>query len=126
NCSLNLGKVDEAKDEFSRILASGELPAKERASIRASALNGRGECGWKSKDYEKAMWDFLRVVVLYEAVTSESPKAFYYASQCMRNYSRVLEKDNKKEEARVWKIRANDLEKELKEKFPGSPWARGG
>jgi tetratricopeptide (TPR) repeat protein len=125
-CNVGAGKLPEAQDEFNRILSSSDIPVSIRASVRASALNGRGECGWKNKDYEKAMWDFLRVVILYESVTSESPKAFYLAGQCMRNISRILEKENKKEEARMWKFRAGELEKELQVKFPGSPYSKGG
>lgn len=127
NCNLNIqGKVDEAQEEFNRILASSDLPVDSRANIRASALNGRGECWWKKREYEKAMWDFLRVVILHEAVTSESPKAYNFAVQCMRNWARALEKESKKEEAGMWKRRAKELEDELRNKFPGSPYARAG
>jgi len=125
-CNVGAGKFPDALDEFNRILASSDIPEGIRTTVRASALNGRGECSWKNKEYEKALWDFLRVVVLYEGVTSESPKAFNLAGQCMRNLARLADKDNKKDEARMWKMRANELEKELKEKFPGSPYSKGG
>ncbi|MHC4599105.1 MAG: tetratricopeptide repeat protein, partial [Planctomycetota bacterium] len=74
-CKVGLGKFNDALDDFNRLLSSAKTPA-----VKASAYNGLGECHWKKKDYKKAMMFFLRVVVLFETVTSESPKAFWFAS----------------------------------------------
>jgi len=118
-CKVGLEQYDEALDEFDRLLSSAKT-----AAVKAAAYNGRGECHWKKKEYETAMWDFLRVVVLYETITSESPKAFYYASMCMKNMAAIYRKQNKKEEEKLWRGRSRGLFGELKEKFPGSPWVK--
>ncbi|MHC4777185.1 MAG: tetratricopeptide repeat protein [Planctomycetota bacterium] len=117
-CKVGLGNFDDAMGDFNTILSSAKT-----AAVKASAYNGRGECNWKKKDYEKAMMDFLRVVVLYETITSESPKAFYYASKCMSEMSAKLRKDGKKDESKMWRSRSRELFGELKTKFPGSTWA---
>ncbi|GEM_PF-3077165 len=119
SCKVGLEQYDEALGDFNRILSSAKAP-----EVRAGAYNGRGECHWKKKQYEKGMWDFLRVVVLYETVTTESPKAFYYASLCMRNVGSALRDEGKKDEERKWRYRARELMGELKTKFPGSSWAK--
>jgi tetratricopeptide (TPR) repeat protein len=117
-CLLNLpDRVDEAQAEFDRVLAITDLPADSRASIRAGALNGRGECRWKKKEYEKAMGDFLRVVILYEEVASETRKAYPLAVQCMQSRARALETERKREEAGAWRRRAKDLDDEFRRKF---------
>jgi tetratricopeptide (TPR) repeat protein len=124
-CKVGLGKFDEALGDFNRILTSADqiTDLSKKAEVKAAAYNGRGECYWKKKEYENGMWDFLRVIVLYETVTSESPKAFWHASECMKNMAGKLRKEGNKDEARMWRGRSRELYGELKKKFPGSFWA---
>lgn len=118
SCKVGLEQFEDALAEFNRILSSAKKP-----EVRAAAYNGRGDCYWKKRDYEKALWDYLHVVVLFETVTSESPKAFYYAAQSMSNVAAELRKEGKKDEERVWRSRSRELIGELRTKFPGSEYA---
>jgi tetratricopeptide (TPR) repeat protein len=123
-CKLRMGKFDEAADEFSRILASDQrmTDPQKRAEVNSAAYAGRGECYWKKKEYEKGMWDFLRVIILYGSSNTQTPKALWHASACMKNMAAQHRKAGEKDRARIWRGRSVLLFRELGEKFPRSPW----
>jgi hypothetical protein len=124
SCLLGLGRVDEALSGFGRILAfaEGVSDPEQRVQVKAAALAGRGECYWKKKEYEKGMWDFLRVVVLFDASGPMVPKALWHASACMKNLAARHREAGEKEQAGIWRGRSRALLHELGEKFPASPW----
>jgi tetratricopeptide (TPR) repeat protein len=79
--------------------------------LQAEAFNSRGRSLLKRGDQREALFSFLRVAVLYQAVTHEYQQALYYAAKTSKEYYG----DDK---------RAKELAETLLLKFPNSYWAR--
>lgn len=115
-CIVGLRKYDEAIAFFQDIISKTD-----NDEILAGAYNGLGDSYYAKRQIEKAMWAFLKVAIVFEHVTSEAPKAFFYASVTLQDMATKL-KDEK--QARDWVRRAKRLKSELRQKFPGSEWAK--
>jgi tetratricopeptide (TPR) repeat protein len=115
-CLVGMGKIDEAMSFFEDLIKQAESD-----EVLAGAHNGVGDCYYKKRRMEDAMWAFLKVAIVFEHITSEAPKAFYYAYASMSEVAGKMKDQNK---ARDWKGRAKGLKAELRRKFPGSPYAR--
>jgi len=114
-CLVGLRKFDEALGFFQDLIKKAETDA-----VLAGAYNGLGDCYRAKRRIEDAMWAYLKVAIVWEHVTSEAPKAFYYASLSMRDMATKMGED----QARTWIRRSKNLKGELRAKFRGSPYAQ--
>jgi hypothetical protein len=73
-CLAALGKLPEARDKLNMVLDE----AKNDKELRAQAYNTLGQCSYAAKQYKDALWDFLRVDVVYYQDREEHAKALYY------------------------------------------------
>ncbi len=103
---LKLGKFDEAIKIFESVAGSrgGSNEAKARALI------GAGDAEAAKKDFNKALGNYVKVTLFYEALQDVAPEAFFKSAQ-------MNEKIGKAEEAKK-------LYQQLKTRYPNSPWAK--
>jgi len=79
-------------------------------NTKAKAFNTLGDGFWARKEYNEALFAYLRVAVLYLDEPEERPKALYWAGKCF--------------EKRGDKTRAKEQRDELKREYKDSPWAK--
>jgi tetratricopeptide (TPR) repeat protein len=115
-CIVGLRKFDEALTFFQDILTKADSD-----EVLAGAYNGLGDAYYAKRKIEKAMWAFLKVAIVFEHITAEAPKALYYASLTMKDLSSKI-KDPVL--AKKWNRRSRGLKNDLRQRFPGSPWAK--
>jgi tetratricopeptide (TPR) repeat protein len=73
-CLTAQAKFAEARDELKAVLNE----AKGDKELRARAYNALGRCSYDAKQYKEALWDFLRVDVVYYQDPEEHAKALYH------------------------------------------------
>jgi tetratricopeptide (TPR) repeat protein len=99
------GRVDRLETELTAAIRSGDrIP-----SARAHLL--RGDIRMKRRQLQPAVMDYLRVVILYQAVQEVQAEALYKAGTALRE---------------LRDPRADQQFDELKRKYPSSEWARKG
>ncbi len=113
-CLVGMQKWDEAQTFFDDLIKTAT-----DYTVIAGAYNGLGDCYYQKRKLEEAMWAYLRVVILCEHISSEAPKAFYFAQVCMRDLATKMSGQQQKDVQE----RAKKLQAELRRKFPGSPYA---
>jgi hypothetical protein len=73
-CLAGLNKLAEAQEKLKAILSE----AKNDKDLRAQAYNTLGHCHEVAKDYKGALWDYLRVDVVYYQNREEHARALYH------------------------------------------------
>ncbi len=73
-CLAAADKIPEARDMLVKLLAD----AKTDKELRAQIYNTLGYCEYLAKQYKEALWDFLRVDVVYSQDRDEHARALYY------------------------------------------------
>jgi tetratricopeptide (TPR) repeat protein len=73
-CLAQLNKADEARAKLKVLLADPKLDK----DLRATAYNALGYCYYVQKRYKDALWEFLRVDVIYHQDRQEHARALYY------------------------------------------------
>jgi len=115
-CIVGLRKFDEALTFFQDILTKADSD-----EVLAGAYNGLGDAYYAKRKIESAMWAFLKVAIVFEHITSEAPKALYFASLTMKD---LATKKKDPALAKKWSRRSRGLKNDLRQRFPGSPWAK--
>lgn len=108
DCLLSLEKFGEALAFFQKIAASSDDP-----NVLAGAYNGLGRCHYEKREWNEALYSFLRVVILYNENAGQTAMALYYSA---KSYS--LRKGDE------WKERTRELYRECIAKFPNTTWGR--
>jgi hypothetical protein len=73
-CLAGLNRLAEAEAKLNAILDE----VKKDKEVRAQAYNTLGQCRYQAKNYQGALWDFLRVDVVYYQNREEHARALYY------------------------------------------------
>ncbi len=73
-CLAGLDRLAEAETKLNAILAE----VKKDNDIRAQAYNTLGQCFYQAKNYQSALWNFLRVDVIYHQNREEHARALFY------------------------------------------------
>jgi len=73
-CLAGMDRLAEAESKLTAILAE----AKKDKEIRAQAYNTLGQCLYQAKNYQGALWNFLRVDVVYHQNREEHARALFY------------------------------------------------
>jgi tetratricopeptide (TPR) repeat protein len=73
-CLAGMGKPTEARAKLTAVLSQ----ARDDRDLRALAYNTLGICCYLGKQYKEALWEFLRVDVVYHQDREEHAKALYY------------------------------------------------
>lgn len=98
-------------------IVQGELKKKDGPDLEvlAAAYNALGDIYAAKDDWKTALLSYLRVALDddLKRLANERPKALYCAAQAFE-----------KAKTEDWKNRAEMLKNELRNSYPGSPWAR--
>src|SRR5262249_8496637 len=76
-CLAGLKKYAAARDKLNALLKE----AKDDKDVRAQAYNALGRCHLLQQQHKEALWDFLRVDVVYNQNKEEHARALYNLSK---------------------------------------------
>ncbi|MBI4568391.1 MAG: tetratricopeptide repeat protein [Planctomycetes bacterium] len=110
-CLARAGKAEEAFKRFTDVINSPETPD---VAVRAIARNGLGDYYFDKGNYAEARRHYLYNYVLYTSAQETMPHALCRAALCFRKLNESPEPKHPYNGVK----RAENLEKELKEKFP--------
>lgn len=102
-----LGNVEQSADEVKRIITQADV---KDAKLLAQAYNALGDCYLQANQKKGARQAFLHVDLLFSSAATEHAKALYELSQLWNDLGKSA--------------RARDAQERLKEKYPGSRWAK--
>jgi TolA-binding protein len=100
--------VARATTEIRNAIAPDNLPD----PIAARAYMILGDCQKKANKPRDAFFAYLRVIVLYSGLTTETPRAYYEAAKIVKTMPDL-----------GGEPRAKELNEELKSRYPRSEWA---
>lgn len=101
------GAADEAVQAITQVIASAEP---EDAKLHARAYNALGDCRLSQGNKKAALFAFLHVDLLYSKVPAQHAKALHELTDLWQSLG--------------YKSRAREAQKKLKQRYPGSRWAR--
>ncbi len=102
-----LGEVGPSTDTVKQIIAQA---ATKDTKLLAQAYNALGDCYLQANEKKSARQAFLHVDLLFSSAANEHAKALYELSQLWNDLGQPT--------------RARDAQDRLKEKYPGSRWAK--
>ncbi len=102
-----LGDVERSTDTVKKIIAKADV---KDAKLLAQAYNALGDCYLQADEKKAARQAFLHVDLLFSSAATEHAKALYELSQLWENLGQSA--------------RARDAQERLKDKYPGSRWAK--
>jgi len=113
-CLLRLGLYSEAKKLYERMIEQGTKAGD--SEVLGQAYCGLGDCYYEEKDYSRARWNYLKVVVRYYTVEPNYvAKAHLFAGRC---YVRLAKQE------RDAMVKAKRHLKIVLEEYPDSIWVK--